>query len=288
MKQLRGYIRSCDSLEQEIIQKEHLRYPDSFILYCNLFYFVKFRLLYNARMKLTSMAMDICNVLNEEIRVGLGHCETEARRKIEFILQVFQQASEGRVNQSLPEELLLDLRRKAKTQLELDVLELTKSRKVLAGLNQQSLEQPSMVSSLSGSEDSFLHSSTSLEKSKGQTEKPIIVSIDPTSLLPVTKKPFKDIKDSIVKNKANEVLRAKLHQLKTIVDHYNPKIQIIFDKLRSERDEEVFDPENPIQEPDESPEIVNTISSLRAVKHLQMTAAETITESIVLVIFLFF
>lgn len=86
-----------------------------------------------------------------------------------------------------------------------------------------------------------------------------------------------------MKNKAKDVLKAKLIQLKTIADNYNPKLNIIFNKLRSARDEDAFDPENPVQEPDESSEIVNTIYSLNAVKHLQLTTAETITESIVLV-----
>lgn len=257
VKQLRGYVRSCDSLEQEIIQKEQLR------------------------MKLTSIAMEICNVLNDETRIGLGHCETEARRKIEFILQNFQQASEGKDSQSLPEELLLELRNTAKTQLEYDVLELTKARKILAGLPPQSLEQPSMVSSLSGSDESYL--------SPGKTAKESSVhhvSFVPDhhhAILPQVKKPFKEIKDNIMKNKAKDVLKAKLIQLKTIADNYNPKLNIIFNKLRSARDEDAFDPENPVQEPDESSEIVNTIYSLNAVKHLQLTTAETITESIVLV-----
>lgn len=237
-------------------------------------------------MKLTSMAMEICNVLNEDTRSGLGHCETEARRKIEFILQIFQQASEGHANHSLPEELLIELRNTAKTALEYDVLELTKSRKILAGLP-QGLEQTSLVSSLSGSDDSYMLPFNTPSKA-GQPSKiaSTIVPLPPiehVSLLPAVKKPFKEIKENIKKNKGNEVLKAKLAQLKTIADHYNPKLRVIFDKLRSERDEEVFDPENPVQEPDESPEIVNTISTLNAVKQLQLTTAETIAESITLV-----
>lgn len=233
-------------------------------------------------MKLTSIAMEICNVLNDETRIGLGHCETEARRKIEFILQNFQQASEGKEHQSLPEELLMELRNTAKTQLEYDVLELTKARKILAGLLPQSLEQPSMVSSLSGSDESYLSpGKTAKESSVNHVS--FVADHHHNAILPQVKKPFKEIKDNITKNKANEVLKAKLIQLKTIADNYNPKLNIIFNKLRSARDEDAFDPENPVQEPDESSEIVNTIYSLNAVKHLQLTTAETITESIVLV-----
>lgn len=259
VKQLRNYVRSCDSLEQEIIQKEQLR------------------------MKLTSMAMEVCNIINEDTRVGLSNCETEARRKIEFILQVFQQASEGHANHSLPEEFLIELRNNAKTQLEFDVLELTNMRKVLAGLP-QSLEQPSLVSSLSGSDDSYMLTSP---KKKGQKMGlPVNEESQMTQLLPAVKQPFREIREKIKKNKGDEVLRAKLGQLKTIIDHYNPKLRIIFDKLRSEREDEEFDPDNPVQEPDEPPEIINAISTLNAVKHLQLTTAETVAESISLVSYL--
>lgn len=231
------------------------------------------------------MAMEICNVLNEDTRSGLSHCETEARRKIEFILQVFQQASEGHSNHSLPEELLIELRNTAKTELEFDVLELTNSRRILAALP-QGLEQVSLVSSLSGSDDSYMLPFNSPSKG-GQASKVVSTIVPPpvdhVALLPAVKKPFKEIKENIKKNKGNEMLKAKLAQLKTIADHYNPKLHVIFDKLRSERDEEEFDPENPVQEPDESPEIVNTISTLNAVKQLQLTTAETIAESITLV-----
>jgi hypothetical protein len=51
--------------------------------------------------------MEIVNAVNDDLKTGLSHCETEARRKMEFILQVFNQLS----NEQLTEQLYQSLKK---------------------------------------------------------------------------------------------------------------------------------------------------------------------------------
>lgn len=257
-------------------------------------------------MRLNSIAMEIRNALHGDLGNGLSHCESEARRKVEFVLQVFSQVS-AEHPESLSEHLLMDLRNRAQTALETEVLEQVSGRHgITAGLfpynGAAGLEQGSLVSSLSGSEDmSSLLSSPRAQKptvnlgSGASVGSPAVgaSSIDTTkddlpswtlsAVLPMAQKPFQEIRDQIKRNRGKELLRAKYSQVKAMTDNYNPKLRGIFEQLHSERDEDGFSPDRPVQEPDESIEVIDSLNTLNAVRTLQVTTSNTVANSVALV-----
>lgn len=258
--------------------------------------------------------------MSEDFKNGLQYCEDESRRQLDQILEVFRKTS-FMEHRNITKELVSNLRAQAKSELDHDVLELATRSVGKVYQHSEAIDQPSLVSSLSGSLDagegisSGVNEPSSITRSnadptsqypemKAYVENPNLSLMQASSApessntLKSIKNVFENVKREMRKSLVKPFVKKSIQDLEPLADQMNPLFRPILTALRSNKhyEEEVI-PVGSIEDLDDyfiklkkqqleqdNKDIDHVLSAIFILKSIQHTCSSGAHDAIKLVI----